>query len=62
MEAPDLVGADVATPVKTWASVARRELLEVARVHGEVALVDGDAEPAQDGVHGAAVKERRRYQ
>jgi hypothetical protein len=31
------------------------ELLDVTRVHGYVALVDGGAEPAQDGAHGAAV-------
>jgi len=66
VEAPDLVGAaEVAAPDEDLgqrdaprgreAREQRRQLLEVARVHGEVALVDGDAEPAQDGAHGAAV-------
>jgi hypothetical protein len=66
VQASDLVGAtEVAAsdedlrqrdaPRGRGAREERRELLEVARVHGEVALVDGDAEPAQDGSHGAAV-------
>jgi hypothetical protein len=66
VEAPDLVGAaEVAAPDEYLgqrgaprgreAREERRELGEVARVHGEVPLVDGDAEPAQDGAHGPAV-------
>uniref|UniRef100_A0A0E0IFM4 DUF834 domain-containing protein n=1 Tax=Oryza nivara TaxID=4536 RepID=A0A0E0IFM4_ORYNI len=33
----------------------RGKLREEGRVHGEVSLVDGSAEPPQDGAHGATV-------
>jgi hypothetical protein len=60
VEAPDLVGAaEVAAADEDLgqrhAGEERGELGQVAGVHGEVALVDGRAEPAQDGAHRAAV-------
>jgi hypothetical protein len=65
VEAPHLLGAaDVAAAHEDLGqrhAAARRvgqergQLRQVARVHGQVALVDGGAEPAQDGAHRAAV-------
>uniref|UniRef100_A0A0D9V7D4 Uncharacterized protein n=1 Tax=Leersia perrieri TaxID=77586 RepID=A0A0D9V7D4_9ORYZ len=63
VEAADLLGAtevaaadeDLREGDAARAREERGELLEVARVHGEVPLVDGGAEAPQDGAHGAAV-------
>ncbi|KAI4995457.1 hypothetical protein ZWY2020_035360 [Hordeum vulgare] len=63
MQVAELLGAaEVAAPDEdlrerdpAGAREERRELLEVAGVHGKVALVDGGAEPTRDGVRGAAV-------
>nr|TKW26782.1 hypothetical protein SEVIR_3G213800v2 [Setaria viridis] len=65
VEAPDLLGAaEVAAADEDLGQrhaaalrvgEQRRELGEEGGVHGEVPLVDGGAEPPQDGPHGAAV-------